>query len=120
MLYEVITKSIGSDEDWDRATKALISALDDTKLPYEINEGDGAFYGPKIDIKLTDALDRRWQCATIQCDFTLPERFDLTYVGADGERHRVITSYSIHYTKLYDHGDLRGRPRPHHPGRDRR
>jgi len=88
-------KSIGSDEDWDRATKALISALDDTKLPYEINEGDGAFYGPKIDIKLKDCLDRKWQCATIQCDFTLPERFDLTYVGADGEKHRPVMVHRV-------------------------
>jgi threonyl-tRNA synthetase len=70
-------KSIGSDEDWERATTALTEALDALGLPYEINEGDGAFYGPKIDIKLKDALERRWQCATIQCDFTLPERFDL-------------------------------------------
>jgi len=88
-------KSIGSDEDWDRATKALISALDDTKLPYEINEGDGAFYGPKIDIKLKDCLDREWQCATIQCDFTLPERFDLAYVGADGEKHRPVMVHRV-------------------------
>lgn len=88
-------KSIGSEEDWERATKALISSLDDTGLPYEINEGDGAFYGPKIDIKLKDALDRKWQCATIQCDFTLPERFDLTYVGADGEKHRPVMVHRV-------------------------
>lgn len=88
-------KSIGSDQDWERATSALISALDDTKLPYEINEGDGAFYGPKIDIKLKDALDRKWQCATIQCDFTLPERFDLTYIGADGEKHRPVMLHRV-------------------------
>jgi threonyl-tRNA synthetase len=88
-------KSIGSDVDWERATNALISALDDTKLPYEINEGDGAFYGPKIDIKLKDALDRKWQCATIQCDFTLPERFDLTYIGADGEKHRPVMLHRV-------------------------
>ena len=62
-----------------------VGALERNGLPYEINEGDGAFYGPKIDIKLKDALTGRWQCATIQCDFTLPERFDLTYIGADGE-----------------------------------
>ncbi|HXC93867.1 MAG TPA: threonine--tRNA ligase, partial [Geobacteraceae bacterium] len=72
-------KSIGSDEDWERATNALLGALKDTGREFEINEGDGAFYGPKIDIKLRDCLDRKWQCATIQCDFTLPERFDLTY-----------------------------------------
>jgi len=88
-------KSIGSDEDWGRATKALMGALKDLELPHEINEGDGAFYGPKIDIKLKDALDRRWQCATIQCDFTLPERFDLTYVGKDGEKHRPVMLHRV-------------------------
>jgi threonyl-tRNA synthetase len=88
-------KSIGSDEDWERATRALMNALKDLELPHEINEGDGAFYGPKIDIKLKDALDRRWQCATIQCDFTLPERFDLTYVGKDGEKHRPVMLHRV-------------------------
>ena len=88
-------KSIGSDADWERATAALMSALKDSGLPFEINEGDGAFYGPKIDIKLKDALDRKWQCATIQCDFTLPERFDLTYVGKDGERHRPVMVHRV-------------------------
>jgi threonyl-tRNA synthetase len=88
-------KSIGSDEDWERATKALRAALEDSGRPFEINEGDGAFYGPKIDIKLRDALDRRWQCATIQCDFTLPERFDLTYVAADGERRRPVMVHRV-------------------------
>lgn len=88
-------KSIGSDEDWERATRALKGSLDDTGLPYEINEGDGAFYGPKIDIKLKDALDRKWQCATIQCDFTLPERFDLSYVGSDGEKHRPVMVHRV-------------------------
>jgi len=88
-------KSIGSDEDWERATDALMSALKDSGLPFEINEGDGAFYGPKIDIKLKDALDRKWQCATIQCDFTLPERFDLTYVGSDGEKHRPVMVHRV-------------------------
>ncbi|MFA5515879.1 MAG: threonine--tRNA ligase [Desulfuromonadales bacterium] len=88
-------KSIGSDADWDRATGALMSALTDSGLPFEVNEGDGAFYGPKIDIKLKDALDRKWQCATIQCDFTLPERFDLTYVGSDGEKHRPVMVHRV-------------------------
>ncbi|ORJ63582.1 threonine--tRNA ligase [Geothermobacter hydrogeniphilus] len=88
-------KSIGSDEAWELATAALVSALDDSGLPYEVNEGDGAFYGPKIDIKLKDALDRRWQCATIQCDFTLPERFDLHYIGADGEKHRPVMVHRV-------------------------
>jgi threonyl-tRNA synthetase len=88
-------KSIGSDEDWERATGALLGALRDTGRPFEINEGDGAFYGPKIDIKLRDSLDRRWQCATIQCDFTLPERFDLTYVDSDGERKRPVMVHRV-------------------------
>ena len=88
-------KSIGSDQDWERATNALLGALKDTGRPFEINEGDGAFYGPKIDIKLRDCLDRRWQCATIQCDFTLPERFDLTYVDADGERKRPVMVHRV-------------------------
>jgi len=88
-------KSIGSDEDWNRATKALTDALESLGLPYDINEGDGAFYGPKIDIKLKDALDRRWQCATVQCDFTLPERFDLVYTDADGERKRPVMLHRV-------------------------
>jgi threonyl-tRNA synthetase len=88
-------KSIGSDSDWEQATGALLSALKDSGRPFEINEGDGAFYGPKIDIKLRDCLDRRWQCATIQCDFTLPERFDLTYVASDGERKRPVMVHRV-------------------------
>ena len=88
-------KSIGTDEDWDRATKALIGALEEKGIPYSICEGEGAFYGPKIDVKLRDALERRWQCATIQCDFTLPDRFDLTYVGEDGNRHRPVMVHRV-------------------------
>ncbi|MCK9375019.1 MAG: threonine--tRNA ligase [Syntrophobacterales bacterium] len=88
-------KSIGTDAEWDLATNALIGALKTRGLPYDVNEGDGAFYGPKIDIKLKDALQRRWQCATIQCDFTLPERFDLAYVGPDGERHRPVMLHRV-------------------------
>ena len=88
-------KSIGSDADWERATTALATAMQALGLPFEINAGDGAFYGPKIDIKLKDALDRRWQCATIQCDFTLPERFDLYYIGQDGERHRPVMLHRV-------------------------
>ncbi|GFO57933.1 threonine--tRNA ligase [Geomonas silvestris] len=88
-------KSIGSDDAWELATSALLSALKDSGRPFEINEGDGAFYGPKIDIKLRDALDRRWQCATIQCDFTLPERFDLTYVDANGEKKRPVMVHRV-------------------------
>ncbi|MDE7241687.1 threonine--tRNA ligase [Desulfovibrio sp.] len=82
--------SIGTDEAWEQATGALISAVEATGLPYEINAGDGAFYGPKIDVRLLDSLGREWQCSTIQVDFTLPERFDLVYVGQDGERHRPV------------------------------
>ncbi len=87
--------SIGSDEDWELATSALEQALTDSNMNYDVNEGDGAFYGPKIDFKLKDALKRKWQCATIQCDFTLPERFDLTYVGPDGERHRPVMLHRV-------------------------
>ncbi len=89
-------KSIGSDEMWERATNALKESLEELGLPYDICEGEGAFYGPKIDVKLTDAIGRKWQCGTVQCDFALPERFDLTYVDSDGEKkrpamvHRVI------------------------------
>ncbi|MDD2219529.1 MAG: threonine--tRNA ligase, partial [Desulfoplanes sp.] len=87
--------SIGSDEDWDRATRALQDALDSSNLEYDINAGDGAFYGPKIDVKVKDALGREWQCATIQCDFTLPERFDLVYIGEDGARHRPVMLHRV-------------------------
>ncbi len=88
-------KSIGSDEEWEMATAALERALKISKIEYEVNEGDGAFYGPKIDFKLKDALKRKWQCATIQCDFTLPDRFDLSYIGADGERHRPVMLHRV-------------------------
>jgi threonyl-tRNA synthetase len=88
-------KSIGTDEDWEKAEKALKEVLDDQKLPYEINEGDGAFYGPKIDIKLKDAIGRKWQCATIQCDFALPERFDLHYTDSDGKRKRPVMLHRV-------------------------
>ena len=90
-------KRIGTDEDWERATVALEKALTDKQLPYKICAGEGAFYGPKIDILLKDALNRRWQCSTIQCDFTLPERFDLTYIGPDGGKHRPVM---LHRTLL--------------------
>ena len=89
------SKSIGTDEDWELATNALIKAMEDSDLPYEMNEGDGAFYGPKIDVKLKDALEREWQCATIQCDFTLPEKFNLTYIGKDGEKHRPVMIHRV-------------------------
>jgi threonyl-tRNA synthetase len=87
--------SIGSDADWELATTALEGALKDSGMTYEVNAGDGAFYGPKIDFKLKDALKRKWQCATIQCDFTLPERFDLTYIGEDGEKHRPVMLHRV-------------------------
>jgi threonyl-tRNA synthetase len=88
-------KSIGADEDWERATQALLQTLKMKNLPYDVNEGEGAFYGPKIDVKLKDALNRRWQCATIQVDFAMPERFDLSYVGSDGERHRPVMLHRV-------------------------
>ncbi|MFB0532142.1 MAG: threonine--tRNA ligase, partial [Desulfatiglandales bacterium] len=88
-------KSIGTDEDWQKATKALIESVEEYNLPYQINQGEGAFYGPKIDVMLEDALERSWQCATIQCDFALPERFDLTYVGPDGEKHRPAMIHRV-------------------------
>ncbi len=88
-------KSIGTDEDWDMATNALRNAMEDSHLQYDINEGDGAFYGPKIDVKLKDALGRRWQCSTIQCDFTLPERFDLVYIDKDGKKHRPVMIHRV-------------------------
>jgi threonyl-tRNA synthetase len=88
-------KTIGSDEDWERATSALQKVLDENDMPYHINEGDGAFYGPKIDVTLKDVLDRKWQCATIQCDFSLPERFDLSYIGNDGEKHRPVMLHRV-------------------------
>jgi len=87
--------SIGTDQDWSRATMALEKALQTSGFNYEVNVGEGAFYGPKIDIKLKDALDRKWQCATIQCDFTLPERFDLSYIGPDGERKRPAMIHRV-------------------------
>ena len=88
-------KSIGSDQDWEMAEAALRQALEEKGAVYDINEGDGAFYGPKIDFKLKDALKRKWQCATIQCDFTLPERFELTYIGVDGEKHRPVMLHRV-------------------------
>lgn len=88
-------QSMGSEEMWDLATQALKDALDKKGLPYDINEGDGAFYGPKIDVKIKDAIGRSWQCATIQCDFNLPERFDIHYIGSDGERHRPVMLHRV-------------------------
>lgn len=82
--------SIGTDGDWQRATDALEGALRSKKIDYKICKGEGAFYGPKIDVKIKDALGRAWQCSTIQCDFALPERFDLEYTGSDGQKHRPV------------------------------
>ena len=87
--------SMGTDEQWEMATNALKKALDTLGKDYEINEGDGAFYGPKIDFHLEDSLGRTWQCGTIQLDFQMPERFDLTYVGADGEKHRPVMIHRV-------------------------
>ena len=87
--------SMGSDEDWEMATDALRSALDELQLPYVVNEGDGAFYGPKIDFHLVDCIGHTWQCGTIQLDFQLPQRFELEYVGADGEKHRPIMIHRV-------------------------
>ena len=87
--------SMGSDEDWEMATEGLRAALDELGLDYVVNEGDGAFYGPKIDFHLVDAIGRTWQCGTIQLDFQLPQRFELEYQGADGEKHRPIMIHRV-------------------------
>lgn len=87
--------SMGSDELWEQATSALQGALEKKGMPYKINEGDGAFYGPKIDFHLKDSLGRTWQCGTIQLDFQMPERFDLTYIGQDGEKHRPVMIHRV-------------------------
>lgn len=93
-------KAMGSDELWETATNALRGALDKKGLAYRINEGDGAFYGPKIDFHLQDCLGRTWQCGTIQCDFQMPEKFDLTYVGEDGQRHRPVMLHRVIFGSL--------------------
>ncbi len=90
-------KSIGSDRAWEVATAALRGALDQRDVAYKINEGEGAFYGPKIDFHVRDALNRTWQCATIQLDFAMPEKFDLTYVGPDNQRHRPVMLHRVVY-----------------------
>lgn len=92
--------SMGSDEDWDNATNALRGALDDLGLAYVVNEGDGAFYGPKIDFHLEDSIGRTWQCGTIQLDFQMPIRFDLEYTGADGEKHRPIMIHRVAFGSI--------------------
>lgn len=93
-------KSVGSDEQWEAATNGLKQALDETKREYNINEGDGAFYGPKIDLHIKDAIGRTWQCGTIQLDMSLPERFDLNYEGQDGQKHRPVMIHRVIYGSL--------------------
>jgi threonyl-tRNA synthetase len=93
-------KSIGSDEAWELATSALHDALEAKGLDCRVNEGEGAFYGPKIDFHVQDALKRTWQCATIQVDFAMPEQFDLTYVGPDNERHRPVMIHRVVYGSI--------------------
>lgn len=88
-------KSIGSDEMWEKSTSALIEALESQGMEYKVNEGDGAFYGPKIDFHLEDSIGRTWQCGTIQLDMNLPERFDLYYIGPDGEKHRPVMVHRV-------------------------
>ncbi|MDU3724667.1 MAG: His/Gly/Thr/Pro-type tRNA ligase C-terminal domain-containing protein, partial [Clostridium celatum] len=87
--------SMGSDEDWNIAEESLKAALEEMNLQYKVNEGDGAFYGPKIDFHLEDSLGRTWQCGTIQLDFQLPQRFELDYIGSDGEKHRPIVIHRV-------------------------
>ena len=87
--------SMGSDEDWDMATEALKESMEEKDLPYIVNSGDGAFYGPKLDFHIEDSIGRTWQCGTIQLDFEMPQRFDLTYVGSDGEKHRPVMIHRV-------------------------
>ena len=102
-FVELSTKpedSIGSDEEWELATKALENAMQSMNMPYRVNEGDGAFYGPKLDFHLRDSIGRTWQCGTIQLDFQLPQRFEAEYIGADGEKHRPIMIHRVVYGSL--------------------
>ena len=92
--------SMGSDEDWEVATESLRNALDDSGLTYVVNEGDGAFYGPKIDFHLEDSIGRTWQCGTIQLDFQLPQRFEMEYVGEDGAKHRPIMVHRVAFGSI--------------------
>lgn len=92
--------AMGSDEVWETATNALREALEDSKMPYKINEGDGAFYGPKIDFHLQDSIGRTWQCGTIQLDMLMPENFDLTYIGEDGQKHRPVMIHRVAYGSM--------------------
>lgn len=92
--------SMGSDDIWEMATTALRNALDHRGLKYVVNEGDGAFYGPKIDFHLKDSIGRTWQCGTIQLDMLMPEKFDLTYVGEDGQKHRPVMIHRVVYGSI--------------------
>ena len=92
--------SMGTDEEWEAATKGLENALKDMNLDYVINEGDGAFYGPKIDFHLQDSLGRTWQCGTIQLDFQMPQRFDIHYIGSDGDKHRPIMIHRVAFGSI--------------------
>ena len=92
--------SMGSDEVWETATKALQDALDERGMEYKVNEGDGAFYGPKIDFHLRDSIGRTWQCGTIQLDMLMPEKFDLNYIGEDGQKHRPVMIHRVAYGSL--------------------
>ena len=86
---------MGTDEEWEMAEGALRNAIEEMGVPFVINEGDGAFYGPKLDFHLQDSIGRTWQCGTIQLDMQMPQRFDLTYVGSDGEKHRPIMIHRV-------------------------
>ncbi len=92
--------AMGSDEVWETATNALRAALEDCKMPYKVNEGDGAFYGPKIDFHLQDSIGRTWQCGTIQLDMLMPENFDLNYIGEDGQKHRPVMIHRVVYGSM--------------------
>jgi len=92
--------AMGSDEVWEVATSALQQALDERGMPYKINPGDGAFYGPKIDFHLKDSIGRTWQCGTIQLDMLMPERFDLTYIGEDGQKHRPVMIHRVAFGSM--------------------
>ena len=91
---------MGSEESWEAATEALRGALEAKGIDYQINPGDGAFYGPKIDFHLEDSIGRTWQCGTIQLDFQMPERFDLSYIGPDGEKHQPVIVHRTIYGSI--------------------
>jgi threonyl-tRNA synthetase len=92
--------SIGTDEEWEVAENGLREALEELNLPYKLNEGDGAFYGPKIDFHLRDCIGRTWQCGTIQLDMQLPQRFDVSYIGEDGEKHRPVMIHRVAFGSI--------------------